>query len=214
MRQPSGLASRIREVIAMERVPNARQWSVRAGLTPKHVATFLRRSEISPQAVLGRSTLEKLAKAVGVRTIWLESGIGDPEVPHPARETVMSELSLSGVHKNDVKRLYAISDPETDQPAEWWRSEWERIRAGVLENALASAGYTKEAVERSEAARDASPFTQQLAHLADLNEVLKRIDAMRERGGIDENAANNARASVMAMLDAAIARMRRATTGT
>lgn len=121
------LADRVRWVLEAGRVPNARQWSLSAGLSSKVVSTFLERASRSDGAELTEATIRALAPKGGVHVDWLRSGIEPRDVYLPNRDAAVAELRLRIGWEHEIAYLLSPQQNE-DMPVAAWLARADALR--------------------------------------------------------------------------------------
>lgn len=141
----SKIAERLR--LLADRAGGMRELSIAAGLSENHLATYLQRLRIKPDAELRRATLVSIAKAGGVTVEWLlgDTDVGTPpptraavieprrpDVEYPDRYPSRAVVVALIRRKTDpaiIDALLSISlDSESDPGEEYWWSEARRLK--------------------------------------------------------------------------------------
>lgn len=105
---------------------NQLQLANKAGLSPAHVNRILKRAEQRPDAQRHSKTVNKLAKALDISLLWLETGDGprypyepylDPDDPFPNRQVAARAHLLIGTDSRAIHDAFARDWGDTDDPA-------------------------------------------------------------------------------------------------
>lgn len=183
----ASVGDRIREVMKKLDVESASELGRRAGIPGQTITNILRSADKDPNYTPRRTTLESIAKPLGVSVVWLEHGIEghistdltlEHEPEHiPADDEVPQETALFRVYVTAPKGRYTTGDFDAARGA---------IR-GVDRKALPDGDHDAHAAQLLDAARS----LRQLGVPATVPNVMARaLGARTEREAAADEAFN------------------------